>query len=138
MFFNPWEHLIVLPTNFAPFVYQLSDEEMKRYNTLDIKHIGAVLDIKFCEKEDTLMVEKLKAYLAELEAKKAGIEAEDNTAEIEARTADFKASLEKEYAEKKAAIVAKVISDIECVNNIIAREEAIAAETVVVETPITE
>lgn len=124
----------MLPTKFAPFVYQLSDEEMKRYNIPDISHNGAVLDIKNSKKEVTLMVEKLKAYLAELEVKKAEIEAEDNSVEIEAKTAEFKANLEKEYAEKKAVSVAKVNSDIECITGIIAREEAIVEPTVVEDT----
>lgn len=80
------------------------------------------------------MVEKLKAYRAELEAKKAELEAKDNTAEIEARVAEFKATVEKEYAEKKAAEIAKVISNIECINNIIAREESTTEVTVDVVT----
>ena len=135
MFFRSYTGIVEYRA-LAPFVHQLSDEEIAQTN-FGIEHIGAVVDIKIKKKEDTLMVEKLKAYLAELEAKKAAVEAEDNAAEIEAKTAEFKANLEKEYAEKKAAIVAKVNSDIECVNNIIVREEAIA-ETVVVEPSITE
>ena len=119
------------------FVYQLSDEEMRRYNPIDIKHIGAVYDISnLIKKEDTLMIEKLKAYRAELEAKKAAIESEDHTAEIEAKVEDYKATLEKEEAERKAAIVAKILSDIECINNIIAREEeteAVEVTTAVVD-----
>ena len=82
------------------------------------------------------MIEKLKAYRAELEAKKAAIESEDYTAEIEAKVEDYKATLEKEEAERKAAIVAKILSDIECINNIIAREEeteAVEISTAVVD-----
>lgn len=82
------------------------------------------------------MIEKLKAYRAELEAKKAAIESEDHTAEIEAKVVEYKATLEKEEAEKKSAIVAKILSDIECINNIIAREEeteAVEISTAVVD-----
>lgn len=80
------------------------------------------------------MVEKLKAYRAELEAKKASIESEDHTAEIEAKVAEYKTTLEKEESERKAALIAKVISDIECINNIIAREESTTEVTVDVVT----
>lgn len=138
MFFNPWEHLIVLPTNFAPFVYQLTDEEMKRYGIIDIKHVGAVLDIKFCKKEGTLMVEKLQAYRAELEAKKA--ELINIAINVEPEVEAYRNKLIADAEAKKAAEIAKYESDINCIGNIIAREEELAAEqaTVVVETPITE
>lgn len=82
------------------------------------------------------MIEKLKAYRAELEAKKAAIESEDHTTEIEAKVVEYKATLEKEEAERKSAIIAKILSDIECINNIIAREEeteAVEISTAVVD-----
>lgn len=82
------------------------------------------------------MIEKLKAYRAELEAKRAAIESEDHTTEIEAKVVEYKATLEKEEAERKSAIVAKILSDIECINNIIAREEeteAVEISTAVVD-----
>lgn len=82
------------------------------------------------------MIEKLKAYRAELEAKRAAIESEDHTTEIEAKVVEYKATLEKEEAERKSAIVAKILSDIECINNIITREEeteAVEVSTAVVD-----
>lgn len=68
------------------------------------------------------MVEKLKAYLAELFAKKDALIAEDHAAEIEAEVASYRETLVKNVEAKKAEAIAKVDSDIECITNIIARE----------------
>ena len=139
MFFKPRGYTFVLPTTFAPFVYQLTDEEMEQYDKLDIQHIGAVFDIKFCKKEDILMVEKLKAYRAELEAKKA--EVIERIINVEPEVEAYRNKLIADAEAKKAAEIAKYDSDINCIDGIIVREEeaAVATETtVVVETPITE
>ena len=65
---------------------------------------------------------------------KKGIRFYINNAEIEAKVAEYKTTLEKEESERKAALIAKVISDIECINNIIAREESTTEVTVDVVT----
>lgn len=114
----------------AAFVHQLSPSEAQAHPTFDIIHDGAVFDIKLAKKEDTLMVEKLKAYRAELEAKKEALLAEDVSAEIETKVAEYKAVLEADAAANKEKAIAKVDSDIDCLDKIIAAE--IEKETVAV------
>lgn len=78
------------------------------------------------------MVEKLKAYRAELEAKKAEVEA--SVIDVEAEVAAYRESLIAQAEAARKETVAKLASDIDCINGIIAREEAVAntpAETVV-------
>ena len=70
------------------------------------------------------MVEKLKAYLLELEAKKAAIVGKDFTEEINEKTAAFRDALLKETETKRAEDVAKVDSDIACITGLIEREQA--------------
>lgn len=112
-------------------IHQLSSTELKE-TTLDITHSGAVFNINK-NKEDTLMVEKLKAYLLELEAKKAAIVGKDFTEEINEKTAAFRDSLLKETEIKRAEDVAKVDSDIACITGLIEREQA-TAETEAIPT----
>lgn len=73
------------------------------------------------------MVEKLKVYLAELEAKKEAVLADDKTAEIDAKTAEFRAGLVKACENAKAELLSKIDSDISCIKGIVARE--LEAET---------
>lgn len=68
------------------------------------------------------MVEKLKAYLAELVAKKEAVLTDDKTAEIDAKTAEFRASLVKACEDAKVELISKIDSDISCIEHIIARE----------------
>lgn len=122
-----------LPDNsVAAFIHQLTESELQAMKPLnDIKHNGAVLDIKIQKKEDTLMVEKLKAYRAELEAKKA--EVVNSVINVEDDVAEYRAKVTAEAEARKAAAIAKIENDINCIDGIIAREEELAAaETVVV------
>lgn len=129
MFFR--RRIPVLPNEpVAAFVHQLSDEELKQQERFDISHVGAVLDINKIDKEETLMVEKLKVYLAELMAKKDALINEDHTAEIEAEVVAYRETLTKGVEAKKAEAIAKVDSDIECITAIIARETAAENEAV--------
>lgn len=119
----------------APFAHQLTEEESQRYN-IDIEHIGAVIGIKSVKKEDTLMVEKLKAYRAELEAKKA--ETANTQINVEAEVEAYRNKLIAEAEAKKAAEIAKFESDINCIDNIIAREEEAAAAVIATTDVVTE
>lgn len=86
------------------------------------------------------MVEKLKAYRAELEAKKAEVVA--SVINVEPEVEAYRNRLIADAEAKKAAEIAKFDSDINCIDGIIAREEveaaATAEATVVCETPIIE
>lgn len=74
------------------------------------------------------MIEKLEAYRAELEAKKAEALAKDVTPIIDEKVADYRAKCEAEITAELNDYVAKLDSDINCINSIIARElEATAA-----------
>ena len=115
----------------AEVIHHLNPTEIQA-TTLDITHSGAVFNINY-NKEDTLMVEKLKAYLLELEAKKAAIVGKDFTEEINEKTAAFRDSLLKETEIKRAEDVAKVDSDIACITGLIEREQA-TAETEAIPT----
>jgi hypothetical protein len=88
-----------------------------------------VCDINTIDKEDTLMVEKLRTYLAELVAKKEAVEADDKTAEIDAKTAEFRAELIKACENAKVELISKINSDISCIECIIARELDSEAQT---------
>ncbi len=68
------------------------------------------------------MIEKLKAYRAELEAKKA--EAIGKEINVEPEVEAYRQKLIADAEAKKAAEVAKFESDINCLDTIIAREEA--------------
>ena len=75
------------------------------------------------------MVEKLEAYKAELEAKKATLE--NTVINVEAEVAEFRAKREAEEKAKITANIAKVVSDIDCINGLIEREKAAIAAPVV-------
>lgn len=115
-----------LTTPYA-MVYTLSEGELTY--CFNINHFGAVFNINI-KKEDTVMVEKLQAYLAELESQKAAVLVENHTAEIEAEVLAFKEALIKELELKRQETVAKIDSDIECINKIIARETAVVVDVV--------
>ena len=136
MFFRRRTAIIADPPVVAS-VHQLADEEIVQRDT-DIVPVGAGFGIEIINKEDALMVEKLKAYLAELETKKAELLATDFIPEIEAKVAAFKESLIKESEDNRAKDVAKVDSDIACINKIIENELALAAAATVETVTITE
>lgn len=110
----------------SAIIHQLTDEELQTYG---INRFSAAFNIKLIEKEDTFMVEKLEAYKAELEAKKAALE--NVVIDVEAEVAEFRAKREAEEKAKITADIAKVVSDIDCINGLIEREKAaIEAPTV--------
>ena len=125
-----------IPPRFpdSAFVYQLTDKEMQEHST-DIIHYGAVCNIKL-KKEDTLMVEKLEAYRAELEAKKAEALAKDITPIIDEQVAVYRSELEANARAELDSFVAKVDSDIDCIDAIIAREKATEAVAVEAEPEV--
>ena len=77
------------------------------------------------------MVEKLRAYRAELEAKRT--ELVDSHINVEPEVEAYRQRLIADAEAKKAAEIAKVESDINCIDNIIAREEE---ANVQVEVPV--
>lgn len=103
----------------SAIIHQLTDEELQTYG---INRFSAAFNIKLIEKEDTFMVEKLEAYKAELEAKKAALE--NVVIDVEAEVAEFRAKREAEEKAKITADIAKVVSDIDCINGLIEREKA--------------
>ena len=79
------------------------------------------------------MIEKLNLYRAELEEKKAALLNE--AIDVEEEVAAFRRELEEKKQAKKDADIAKVDSDIECIDGIIARinkeaENAIVSDDV--------
>lgn len=106
----------------SAIIHQLTDEEMQRFTSNGINRFSAAFNIKLIEKEDTFMVEKLEAYKAELEAKKATLE--NTVIDVEAEVAEFRAKREAEEKAKITADIAKVVSDIDCINGLIEREKA--------------
>ena len=128
MFFRrfPFELFGALSAPTSAIMHQLTDEELQTY---DINRFSAAFNIKLIEKEDTFMVEKLEAYKTELEAKKATLE--NVVIDVEAEVAEFRAKREAEEKAKITADIAKVVSDIDCINVLIEREKAaIEAPTV--------
>ena len=115
----------------SAIIRQLTDEEMQSFTSNGINRFSAAFNIKLIEKEDTFMVEKLEAYKAELEAKKAALE--NVVIDVEAEVAEFRAKREAEEKAKITADIAKVVSDIDCINGLIEREKA-AIEAPTVET----
>lgn len=112
---------------------QLQTEEIDK-NYSGITRFGAAYSIKFKEKEDTSMVEKLRAYRDELLAKIEEIKGADHTAEVEAKTAEFRANLVATIEAEADKAILKLNSDIDCINGLIEREEAAAAAVVEAET----
>lgn len=115
-----------IPRVDSAFVHQLTEAEQRSLN-IDILHIGAVCDIKNVNKEVIRMVEKLKAYVAELEAIRTEVENTDYSEAINKEVMEFRAATVKKYEDAKVTALAKVDSDIACVNSIIERECALAA-----------
>lgn len=80
------------------------------------------------------MIEKLKEYRNAFEAKKAELLAIDIN--IEPAVEEYRNKMIAEAEAKKNAEIAKIDSDIDCIDKIIASEEASAvAEPVVEENP---
>ena len=81
------------------------------------------------------MIEKLKEYRNAFEAKKAELLATEIN--IEADVEEYRKNLIAEAEAKKNAEIAKIDSDIDCINHIIASEEAsaVVAEPIVEENP---
>ena len=107
------------PTNLLQYIAQLKE---------NIPHSGAVSDIQNIKKENKTMVDKLQAYLVELQIEANAVAAVDNTAEIEAKVAEFRATLEAEAIAAKQAKLAKIHSDMDCLQRLIERETAQPAE----------
>ena len=82
------------------------------------------------------MVEKLEAYRAELEAKKAEALAKDITPIIDEQVAIYRSELEANAKAELDSFVAKVDSDIDCIDAIIAREKATEAVAVEAEPEV--
>lgn len=80
------------------------------------------------------MVEKLEAYRAELEAKKT--ELENTVIDVEAEVNAYREDLLAKKKAERVAEIAKIESDINCINNIIAREQTAGVEATVVVTPV--
>lgn len=98
--------------------------------TNDITRTGTAFNIKIFNKEEDSMVEKLNLYRAELEAKKT--ELLNEVIDVEAEVAAFRRELEEKAAAKKVADIAKVESDIECIDGIIARLKEEETEAAIV------
>ena len=107
------------PTNLLQYIAQLKE---------NIPHSGAVSDIQNIKKENNKMVDKLQAYLIEMQNEANIVATTDNSAEIEAKVAEFKATLEAEAIAAKQAKLAKIHSDIDCLQRLIDRETVQAAE----------
>lgn len=133
MLFNRYQVPFIKQCESA-IVYQLTNTELEERYKIGITHIGAVLDIYKTNKEDTLMVEKLKVYLHELQVKAAALQTEDYSKDIEERTAAYKAELTAKYEAERAEKLAKVNSDVECITAIIVREEELAAQATEIPT----
>lgn len=108
--------------------HHLTESESQRLST-DIPHYGAVLDINNnnINKEDTLMVEKLKAYLEELKVTRENVVNEPIVDKVEADVAAFRETATQKYELEKESKINKIDSDIECITRIIELEEAKAA-----------
>lgn len=107
--------------------HHLTETESQRLST-DIPHYGAVLDINNNKnKEDTRMVEKLKAYLEELKVTRENVVNEPIVDKVEADVAAFRETATQKYELEKESKINKIDSDIECITRIIELEEAKAA-----------
>lgn len=126
MFFKR-RHLAQVLTPPVVIEHHLTESESQRLST-DIPHYGAVLDInKNNYKEDTLMVEKLKAYLEELKVTKENVANESIIEKVEADVVAFRETATQKYELEKETKINKIDSDIECITRIIELEEAKAA-----------
>lgn len=105
----------------AVFEHRLTKREEERLYK-DIRHYGAVLDINNEYKEDTIVVDKLRAYLEELRTAHAAILAEDNNTAIEAEVAEFRETVTAKYEADRTAKLLKVESDMNCIEELINRE----------------
>jgi hypothetical protein len=106
----------------SAFVHQLSEEEMQRLHS-DIICVSATYNIKLKFKEDTIMVEKLEAYRAELEAKKATLLASGiDKAAIEASVELYREQLTAEATKVLNDEITTIESNISCINGLISRE----------------
>lgn len=118
--------------------HHLTESESQRLST-DIPHYGAVLDINNnINKEDTLMVEKLKAYLEELRVTKENVVNEPITEKVEAEVASFRETATQKYELEKENKIKKLESDIDCIARLIDLEEAKEAEANATPDTVTE
>lgn len=113
-------------------VQQATEKQIIQLST-DITRTGTAYNIKIFNKEENSMIEKLNLYRAELEEKKAALLNE--AIDVEEEVAAFRRELEAKKQAKKDADIAKVDSDIECIDGIIARinkeaENAIVSDDV--------
>lgn len=113
-------------------VQQATEKQIIQLST-DITRTGTAYNIKIFNKEENSMIEKLNLYRAELEEKKAALLNE--AIDVEEEVAAFRRELEEKKQAKKDADIAKVDSDIECIDGIIARinkeaEKAIVSDDV--------
>lgn len=99
-------------------VQQATEKQIIQLST-DITRTGTAFNIKIFNKEENSMIEKLNLYRAELEEKKAALLNE--AIDVEEEVAAFRRELEAKKQAKKDADIAKVDSDIECIDGIIAR-----------------
>lgn len=101
-------------------VHHISAEQAEQYNN-NIIHSNVVSNINLFKKEDPLMVEKLKAYRDELETEKSNLI--NKIIDVEAEVAAYRNELISKAEAERDARVAKLASDIDCINALIAREE---------------
>lgn len=121
------------------YVYQLTAEEQEKLSTitLNIPGFGAVSYINKLNKEELVMVEKLKVYLAEVEAKVFEINNKDIEVSVKEELAKAEANIREQLATERDFELAKLEHEKEVINKLIEREVALAANAVV-ENAITE
>lgn len=137
MFFK---HRHTLSALIPPVVieHHLTELESQRLST-DIPHYGAVLDINNnINKEDTQMVEKLKAYLEELKVTRENVVNEPIVDKVEADVATFRETATQKYELEKESKINKIDSDIECITRIIELEAAKEVEAITTPDTVTE
>ena len=119
--------------------HHLTESESQCLST-DIPHYGAVLDINNnnINKEDTQMVEKLKAYLEELRVTRENVVNEPIVDKVEADVAAFKETATQKYELEKENKIKKLDSDIDCIARLIELEEAKEAEAITTPDTVTE
>ena len=113
---------MLVKASTVALAHQLQQEVMQQHNK-NIPQSGAVLDINIQNKEKTNMVEKLQAYLAELAVAAEAVRNRDCSAEIAEKVAAYEAELKAEAAAAKQAELAKLNSDMDCIQKLIQREQ---------------
>ena len=122
MFFKKYDPILGLSPVSSAFVHQLTQDEMQRLHN-GIICVSATYNIKLKFKEDTIMVEKLQAYRAELEVKKANLVANGiDTAAIEASVDLYRTQLTEEATKVLNEEITTIESNIRCIDGLISRE----------------